>query len=161
MNRSRRRPEADADAPPSLEDARDKALRLLARREHSAKELRTKLIARGLPAEIVDAAVQGLAEENLQSDARFAEGYTRNRCEQGYGPLRIRAELRERGVDDALIDLNPAEGDWRQRAEAARRKRFGATLPTSWKERARQARFLQYRGFSAEHIRELLSEDGG
>ena len=142
-------------------DPRRVALDLLARREHSAAELRRKLIRRGVVAERAEELVAGLAGERLQSDVRFAEQYVASRCERGYGPLRIVAELRQRGVLDELIArfLQANDPDWAERARAARRKRFGAEIPTGPGERARQARFLHYRGFTSEQIHGALGSD--
>ena len=94
----------------------------------------------------------------MQSDARYAEQYVAQRAARGYGPARIRAELRERGVTDADIDeaLDGAAEDWAAIARDTRRRRFGAAGPADFRERARQGRFLQYRGFTSEQIRAAL-----
>jgi regulatory protein len=141
-------------------EVRRAAVAMLARREHAARELRTKLIQKGLPADTVDTVVAALAAEGLQSDARFTESFIRSAVSKGQGLVRIRAALRERGVDEALISaqLADCDADWLRQVEQVRRKRFGAALPDDPKERARQARFLQYRGFSAEQIRRALRE---
>ena len=106
-------------------------------------------------------ALAALQADGLLSDARFAEAYLSMRAAKGYGPLRIRMELQERGVDEALISdcLAAAEQDWFAAANAVRRKRFGATLPADFEERAKQARFLQYRGFSTEQVKTALGDD--
>ncbi len=134
---------------------------LLARREHGHRELRDKLLQRGFEADLVEQVVAELAAEGLQSDSRFAEAYVRQRRERGYGPLRIRQELQQRGIADALIAASMAgcEGDWPELARQARRKRFGAQPPASLHERARQTRFLQYRGFSGADIRRALDHE--
>jgi regulatory protein len=139
---------------------RQLALNLLARREHSVLELGRKLATRGAERELIDTLLDQLQHERLLSDARFAEAYVRMRTERGFGPLRIRAELRERGVDEGLItaELDGGSSHWSTQAEAARRKRFGARLPRDWSERARQARFLEYRGFSAGTIGAVLRD---
>lgn len=141
--------------------ARVAAMRLLARREHTASELRHKLAGRDHPAEAVSAALDALAAEGLLSDARFAEVYIESRGGRGVGPLRLQAELRERGVDEALIAdyLDFSDPHWRRRALAARLKRFGEAPLPDIKERARQARFLQYRGYTAEQTRAALDAD--
>ncbi|HFD80584.1 MAG TPA: regulatory protein RecX [Gammaproteobacteria bacterium] len=133
---------------------------MLARREHSTLELRRKLQARSIDAGLIDEVLAQLADEGLLSEQRFTEAYVRGRCERGYGPLRIRAELRERGIGDGLIEvyLSPWSECWPESAEAQRRKRFGEALPQDFRERARQTRFLQQRGFSGEHIRALFDE---
>jgi regulatory protein len=143
-------------------EARLAAIKLLARREHATLELRRKLIAKGFSADVAASVLTALGEEGYLSDERYAETYIRARTERGYGPVRICAELRERGISDDLIGRGLDEWDeqWIENAERARRKRFGKSIPSDWKERTRQARFLQYRGFSSEHIRRLFCLDG-
>ena len=86
----------------------------------------------------------------------------RSRVAKGQGPQRIRAELAQRGIADAAADevLRGADVDWLTTIRAVRRKRFGPDLPSDYTERARQARFLQYRGFNSEQIRAALELDG-
>lgn len=128
---------------------------LLARREHSARELRLKLVARAFEPDAVEHVVQSLIDEGLLSDARFAEAYTASRLRTGKGPVRIRSELKQRGVAAVLIDVSLAgvDVDWCERAREVRARKFGATSPGDFHERARQSRFLQYRGFTGEQIR--------
>ena len=137
------------------------AIKLLARREHSRLELARKLDRKGHDAEAVTEALDAAEAEGLLSDERFAESYARARQEKGYGPVRIRAELRERGVTAELAGrcLEALDADWRALAGAVREKRFGAGKPREAAERARQSRFLQYRGFDADLVRRLLDED--
>jgi regulatory protein len=148
----------DADVEYSPADIRARALGLLARREHSRLELARKLRQRGMGGADLEQVLDELAAARLLSDTRFAEEYARSRVSRGYGPLRIRAELRERGIDDAGIQaaLEELGEDWYQQARAARQRRFGAEPPADLKERARQSRFLQQRGFSPEQIRQAL-----
>ena len=131
------------------------AVGLLARREHSRAELARKLGQRGVPEELIAATLEALGERRLQSDTRYAETLVASRIGRGQGPVRIRRELAERGVSGAEIDaaLEGAEADWFELARETRRRRFGAAAPAEWNERARQSRFLEYRGFSGEQIR--------
>ncbi len=131
---------------------------LLARREYATAELRLKLSHHGYGPDSIDEAIGALTEEGLLSDARFAEFFVRGRVDKGYGPLRIRHELRERAIDDALIveALAPYESEWSSRAATARCKRFGTRLPVAMRDRARQSRFLQQRGFTTDQVRALL-----
>lgn len=142
-------------------DVRDAAIRLLARREHARRELVAKLRGRGFGAELIETVLDQLEGERLLSDARYAEVYVRSRIGSGHGPLRIRAELRERGIDEAFVERELAgqDPDWFALAARVRRRRFGDTVPEPFKERARQMRFLQYRGFDGEQIRAAM--DGG
>jgi regulatory protein len=138
------------------------AVRLLARREHSRAELVHKLAARGAPGELVEEVLASLTARRLQSDERYAEALISSRVGRGQGPVRIRRELAERGVAAAIIDaaLEAAGADWFRLAHETRQRRFGAAAPAVWNERVRQARFLEYRGFSAEQIRFALGERG-
>ena len=131
---------------------------LLARREHSVRELRQKLVAREFDPEEAEEAIQHLIAEGLQSDARFAEAYTASRLRTGKGPVRIRNELEQRGVAAELIDASLAgvDVDWFECARAVRVRKFGAASPDDFHERARQSKFLQYRGFTGEQIRSAL-----
>ncbi|HET6655399.1 MAG TPA: regulatory protein RecX [Gammaproteobacteria bacterium] len=144
--------------PESTPTPYDIAVRLLVRREHSRAELQRKLAQRGCDAAEVDDALGTLERERLLSDDRFAEQFVRSRVERGAGPAKIRADLRQRGVADSIVAdaLEEYAADWRQRAQEVRRKRFGDALPDEYRERARQARFLQARGFTAEQIRQCL-----
>ena len=137
---------------------RTAALALLAGRDFGRQELAQRLLRRGYPAELVEAVVDGLVAQRLLSESRFLEQFIRAHACRGHGPVRIRQELRERCVADADIQdaLDSAAEDWTAIARDTRRKRFGVSPPGDYRERARQARFLQYRGFSAEQIRAAL-----
>ena len=137
------------------------ALGLLARREHSAHELRRKLLDKGHPPAEVATVVSDLVRDKLLSDERFTEMYVHVRTSKGYGPLHIGAALRERGVSKELIAQFVDGNDvaWRKRAAEARLKRFGHTLPANFAERARQARFLGARGFTGAQIGAVLKND--
>lgn len=141
-----------------------KAVELLARREHSAQELARKLHTRGCDQAVVETVLARLAAERLQSDARYAEVYLRQRSEKGYGPQRIRAELQERGVDERLIGeamrraVDEGEVDWFERAATAYARKFGGRPVEDLKDRAKRQRFLQYRGFSHEQIAAVVND---
>ena len=94
----------------------------------------------------------------MQSDGRFAESYARQRSGSGYGLLRVRQEMRERGLSDTVIAsaLESIEADWFALAEEAYRKKFGETPAADLKEKAKRVRFMQYRGFDSEHYQHLL-----
>ena len=131
---------------------------MLARREHSARELAGKLEARGYAAADVAETLAALAAKSLLSDHRFCETYVHHRIARGYGPLRIRHELAQRGVDGQLIEqaLDQADVDWQQHLAGVRAGKFGSRMPAGFPEQARQGRFLQQRGFSTESIRRLF-----
>ena len=131
---------------------------LLARREHTRRELRDKLLGRHYLAVDVDAALADLVEEGLLSDARFTEAYISSCIRKGHGPTRIRRELEKRGVGDVLIDeyLETIEVDWAELAVTVRDKKFGEQTVSNFREWAQQAKFLQYRGFTNGQIRDVL-----
>lgn len=137
---------------------RTAALALLAGRDFARNELAQRLLRRGYPAAIVATVVEGLAAQRLLSETRFVEQFIRQHAGRGHGPVRIRVELRDRGVADGDIEegLDAAAEDWVRIARETRRRRFGLSPPGDYRERARQARFLQYRGFSAEQVRAAL-----
>ena len=138
------------------------AVELLARREHSRRELTRKLGTRGFADDIIAGVLDDLERSGALADERFTDTFVRSRVSKGQGPQRNRAELAQRGIGSAAADevLRGGEVDWLQTIRAARRKRFGPELPRDYAERARQARFLQYRGFSSEQIRAALELDG-
>ena len=137
----------------------DTALGLLARREHSRLELAGKLKAREFSLTEIEALLDKLQQEGLQSDARFAEGYVYSRMRRGYGPLRIRQELQARGVTASLLDAHVdfSDPNWLQVAREEYAKKFGATLGMSLKERAKRMRYLQNRGFTSDIIKQTLA----
>ncbi len=141
--------------------AYDKALGLLVRREHSRKELKTKLRQGGYDGDETVAALDRLGEQHYQDDDRFAEVLLRSRIAQGYGPLRLRVELRSHGVPDARIRelIDEADTDWDALAAAQLRRRHGAAGSADYAERARRAQFLLRRGFAAATVRTVTHAD--
>jgi regulatory protein len=133
---------------------------LLARRDFAGGELAARLAACGYETLVVAAVVEELTRERVVDDERFAHNFVAYHAARGQGPLRIAAELRRHGVRDALIEAAlAAPSDWHALARRARVAKFGARPPASWAEKARQGRFLQYRGFSSDHIRSATGAD--
>ena len=152
----KRRPGQD-DAVKPRRSAYDKALGLLARREHSRRELKTKLRQDGYAGEEAGAAIDRLGAQHYQDDDRFAEALLRNRIAQGYGPMRLRVELKSHGLADARIRelLDAAEADWSALAASQLRRRYGGQSAADPAERARRAQFLLRRGFAAATVRSV------
>jgi regulatory protein len=140
-------------------EARKKAMDLLARREHARAELERKLAAAGFDAEVAADAVEKLAQEGLQSDRRFVESFVQSRISQGKGPMRIHADLGQRGIAAGLVDevLEQTGEDWYARAREARVKKFGRSRPAEFRDKARQMRFLQYRGFEPDQVQAAVA----
>lgn len=139
--------------------ARIMALRMLTRREHSCAELRAKLQEKGCADEVAGAVVSQLAAERLVSDERFVEALIAARRRRGYGPVRIRHELREKGIPAEHIELALDMGarHWLADLEQLCSRRYGSRPAANYSERARRARFLQSRGFTTEQIAKILS----
>ncbi len=108
----------------------------------------------------VHEALAVLVEDGLLSDARYAESYVRFRMNKGFGPVRIREELRQRGVASALIGdyVDFQDLCWIEMARAAWHKRFGGKLPRDMNARAKQMQFLQYRGFTVDHTKDIFKD---
>ena len=135
--------------------SRNVAMRLLARREHSRAELRGKLVGRGFENDSVEELLQGLEDQDLLSDERFAMSLIASRAETGYGPKRIDLELRNRGVSEELAReaLAKAEVDWGQQVTDQAVRKFGSDPAQTFPEWARRARYLERRGFGQDAIR--------
>lgn len=153
----------------------DRAMRILAMRDHSEAEFRRKLSLSAeraamyaknqaqepeiITPEQIDRVVAWCYESHYLDDARFAERFVASRSRKGYGPQRIRMELGQKGVAKPLIDetLANTEIDWQKMAFDAAERKFGLPLPTEWKEKAKVQRFLMTKGFFSEDIRSVFS----
>ncbi len=130
----------------------------LARREHSETELFNKLRKKGFAEKDIEPLLASLIHENLLNHERFIENYIHFRAEKGFGPLRIQAELSERGIGEELIDhhLKITDNAWFVKVRDVWRKRFKNQLPEDFKTRAQQSRFLYSRGFTVEQIESVF-----
>ena len=124
-------------------------------------ELERKLVARGFDSDLVADVLDVLERERLLSNLRFTEQFVHQRAARGHGPLKILHDLVQRGIDgDAAREfIHQSDPVWMKSARQARLKRFGDKPPQSFKERARQTRFLEQRGFSHEQIRQALAAE--
>lgn len=137
---------------------RHAAMDLLARREHGRVELLRKLRKRGAPAELIETALDRLTQEGLLSEARYLESFVAYRARAGYGPLRIREELTQRGLPRADVEqaLRDSGIDWAEQLQDTWQRKFSGKPPVDARERALQGRFLSYRGYPLELIGRLL-----
>lgn len=142
--------------------AYDKAIALLARREHSARELQSKLVRKGLDVDASAAALSELQARDFQSDARFGEMLVRTRIAGGYGPRWILAELRQHGIVASAAQelIDQAEPDWPHRVRDLLRRRFGSTNAATPAERAKRAALLLRRGFDAATVQSVTRAQG-
>jgi len=155
----------DALAEPGLDPldsraARVAALDALARRDLATEALRGKLLDKGYDPIVVGGVIDRLRDEKLVDDRRYVENFIGFHAARGHGPLRIRADLKKMGLDGELVeDGVKSYGDWIDPLQKARQKKFGAALPADYAARQRQARFLNYRGFTGAQIRMALGFD--
>lgn len=140
----------------SVSDLRNTAINILARREHSRYELKQKLLKKSSCLEDIEVILDDLREHGYQSDTRFTEGYSQMRKRKGFGPVRIQLELQEKRIAEELIAeyIHMNDEQWFTHAKQVRRKRFGENIPDEFEARAKQSRFLQYRGFTHEQIQQ-------
>lgn len=129
-------------------EVHDLAVRYLARREYGIEELRRKLVQRGAQFDIVEQVVADCAEQDLVSDQRFTEMYVRMRIRRLFGPIKIRGELRQRGIPDHLVvaALQVDEETWFDAATAWADRRIHGEL--DFVEKSKIHRKLVNRGFS-------------
>ena len=135
---------------------RERALRLLARREHSRVELARKLKLYAVPEDDLDALLDDLARRKQLSDERYAESRA-NALSRKFGAARIAQELRSKGLDKVLAEQTAAvaRATEVERARAVWLRKFRNPGRTR-EQRAKQMRFLQSRGFSFDAIRVVI-----
>ena len=133
---------------------------MLAARDFASGDLQEKLTAQGYAPDIAAQAVAELVEGGILNDARFAEHYVAYHANRGQGPIRISSDLKALGLPSDLIETALAShSSWSSLAREVRIRKFGLEAPSTWAGKGRQARFLQYRGFSSDHIRAALDGD--
>lgn len=125
-------------------------MQMLARREHSVFELTQKLNTKEFESCDIEAAIATLIAQDYQNDERFTTDFIQMRFNQGKGPIKIGIDLRQRGIEQ--FDLSGF--DFYTLACKIRERKFGQEVPSGFKEKAKQQRFLQSRGFNFEHINE-------
>ncbi|BBB14569.1 regulatory protein RecX [Candidatus Rickettsiella viridis] len=138
--------------------AKSIALNYLSRREYTQLTLQKKLLQKGISAEIIKTVLQQLIQEGLLNDIRFCEAFIANRIRQGYGPVRIIAELRQQGVneDTIIAQLQQNESVWLDCIAKMLEKKFSSS-PENLKEKHRQIHYLQYRGFRLDQIKKCIA----
>ena len=141
---------------PETGDLRERALRLLARREHSRAELVRKLGHAGFAVEDIAPLLDEFEKKNWLSDQRFAESYIADHRARS-GNLKLAYELRQRGLSEAMIAAVLSENIESEldRAHEIWKKKFKVE-PANESEKSKQIRFMQSRGFSVDVIRQIL-----
>lgn len=138
---------------------RSTAFALLAKREHSKQELKSKLVLYGADPDELEPLLAELTGNNYQSDERMAGMLVRANMRKGRGPARIQQELKKHHIEQELAETDLEEVNWLQQAMELRIRKFGEALPTEQKEKARQVRFLQYRGFDLDSCFKAISRN--
>lgn len=133
---------------------------LLARREHGISELSRKLVVKQFDPLLVDEAIQGLVRDNLVSDERFCESMINSRLNRGHGPIKVRYELRNKGVPEHVVEKTMEElrPDWHQSLAGLIEKKYAGQLSRTPAERVKQVRFLSSRGFPHEMIYSVIQD---
>lgn len=134
------------------------ALDFLARRAHSAAELRQKLIRKGHPDELVQVVLAQLQAAGLQSDAEFVATARRQALSRGQGPLKLCYQMAQKGVDATMIAsmVDPCANAWLGACQQALRKKLGGCALTYAAQPA-LARFLNQRGFTHAQIKQVMT----
>jgi regulatory protein len=142
----------------NLDEIRSRALKLLTTREHSRLELSRKLRRRGYAADDVETVLDALIADDLLSEERLIAAYVAERLDKGFGPVRIRFELREKGLSDEQIEpyLSLEDEALMQCLGAVYRKRYGEQPIGDRREYLKRSRFLEYRGFPPGLIARFL-----
>jgi len=138
------------------------AVKMLAGREHSRHEIKNKLLNKGYDLAAIEEVIEQCIQDKYLSESRFTEMFVSSKINRGAGPIKIKMELQQRGVDESLIDeyLDFDLSEWFERAIDARCKRFGNQLPGDINDKARQIRFLQQRGYTQKQIMSVIENNG-
>ncbi|HFR4311965.1 TPA: recombination regulator RecX [Klebsiella pneumoniae] len=145
----------------------DRAIRILAMRDHSEQELRRKLVAPVMskngpealdvtPDEL-EQVVAWCIENRYLDDNRFVGQFIASRSRKGYGPARIRQELSQKGIARQVVDqaMRECDIDWVSLAREQAQRKYGEPLPFAFTEKVKVQRFLLYRGYLMEDIQEI------
>lgn len=133
---------------------------LLARREHGVNELSRKLIVKKFDPQLVEQAIDGLVRDNLVSDERFCECMINSRLNRGNGPIKVRHELRSKGVPEHIVErvMDEVLPDWQRSLADLIEKKYAGQLSGTPAERVKQVRFLSSRGFPHEMIYSVIQD---
>ncbi|VGP74393.1 Regulatory protein RecX [Klebsiella quasipneumoniae subsp. similipneumoniae] len=145
----------------------DRAIRILAMRDHSEQELRRKLAAPvmskngpealDVTPEELQQVVAWCMENRYLDDNRFVGQFIASRSRKGYGPARIRQELSQKGIARQAVEqaMRECDIDWVSLARAQAQRKYGEPLPSAFAEKVKIQRFLLYRGYLMEDIQEI------
>ena len=137
------------------------AVGLLARREHSEMELARKLMQRKYSQSEIDEVLEKVKSCNYLDDERFVDAFVTSRKNRGQGPLKIKAQLQQRGVASSLIGRFVHDRDecWLDMAAEVYQKKFGTTAPEDYAAKVKAWRFMQSRGFTQDQFEHASHAD--
>ncbi|OGT53917.1 MAG: hypothetical protein A3F17_02845 [Gammaproteobacteria bacterium RIFCSPHIGHO2_12_FULL_41_15] len=140
-----------------MESVFAQAMRWLVIREHSEKELRRKLAKKGYAETKINEVMLQLIEQGLQSDQRYTEAWCRAKISAGYGPLKIKYDLKQQGIAESIIANTVSNDDvfWLEQLQIVWQKKY-RKIPATAAEHQKQARFLQSRGFDFSLINKII-----
>ena len=144
----------------SVATIRSAALDILTGREYSRQELAQKLQRKFGHHSSIDEVLNGLETDQLQSDRRYAEVFVRSRIQRGQGPIKIRADIGQKGISNEILQLvlNEQKIDWFSVVCDVSRRKYGVLGPQEQSDKARRGRFFQSRGFTFEQISRVLKQ---
>ncbi|WP_193015566.1 regulatory protein RecX [Proteus sp. FME41] len=142
------------------------AVFMLSRRDYSTVELKRRIARRiretekdsPTEEECLPQVIERLLESQYLDDNRTIYSFFRSYLNKSYGPLRIRQELRLKGFPSEIIErvLEETDTDWFELCKEVKERKFGESKPKDYKEKAKQIRYLQYRGFTSEYMNSLF-----
>lgn len=142
------------------DDLRRGIVELLSRRDYSRLELLRKFRDRCEDSDLLEQILDDFQQRQWQSDLRFAESYLNSRFQRGVGPLRLRQELKEKGIDAHTIELvfDAFDGDWFENLYRIAEKKSKSIKENDKNKKQKLFRFLAYRGFTSEQISSVIDD---
>lgn len=136
----------------------NEAMKILSRRDHSRQELINKLQMKKYQLDDITPIIERLIIDNHLNETRFTESYIRWRRGRGFGPVKVALELKQRGISDDLIEqcIQANDDEWYSAAKNEKTKKFGEQTADNFEQKMAMTKFLQYRGFNADHIQAIL-----
>jgi len=150
-----------------IKKATSSACRMLALREHSKKQIRDKLAKKGFAEQTIKSTLAYLIEENWLCENRFCSAFIRSKSNKGQGLLRIEMDLRQQNISQSCIDQALIEEpiDWQKVCEQTLLKKLrtiqvtdNALIMQDFKQKAKLEKFLNYRGFSSDEIKNAIKQ---
>ena len=150
-----------SESPSENKIIRKKAMDYLSRREHSRYELYKKISTHNFNKDLINQELDLLIRDGLLSDERFVEAFIHSRKKNGKGPLKISAELQQRGADESLINKYIEEienSEWLDSAKQVVEKKLGNNQQLDYDNQLKMMKFLNNRGFTIEQVKTTIKK---